>query len=240
MNAIRSPALLHPEQIHPALWRGSQLAQARLNTISTGFDRLNQELPSQGWPLGTLIELTLEHPGIGEMGLLRPALARLECGRSIALVRPPYPPHFQCWANWQLDAHPLLWINPKTTYDALWASEQVLKANTCAALLCWASGMRPGALRRLHLAARQSDILFVLLRPQPEAGQASAAPLRLSLRPINQGLEISIIKRHGPSCAHPVPVIFYPMRPKAAAHNPYVSVDQYLFAYTQPRPALST
>ena len=240
MPVIRSPALLHPERIHPALWRGSQLAMARQNTVSTGFDLLNEELPNQGWPLSTLIELTLSQAGIGEMRLLHPALAKLDCERSIALVHPPYTPYFHCWLNWQLGAHRLLWVNSQTPGDSLWASEQILKHNACAALLCWAAGVRPEALRRLHLVAQQSDALFVLLRPQIAAQQTSAAPLRLSLKPVLQGLEVAIIKRRGPSCSQPVVIPLYPARSGADMNTPsYASLDQSLPAVTQPGRTLS-
>ncbi|HEY9280042.1 MAG TPA: translesion DNA synthesis-associated protein ImuA [Eoetvoesiella sp.] len=235
MNAIKPPALLHPECIHPLLWLGSQLAMGRQNTVSTGFSPLDQELPNQGWPLSTLIELTLPQAGIGEIHLLRPALAKLAPERSIALVHPPYPPHFHCWVNWQLETHRLLWINPKTASDSLWASEQILKHNACSALLCWVPSIRPEALRRLQLAAQQSDALFVLLRPHSATRQTSAAPLRLSLRPVHQGLEVSIVKRRGPTCSHPVLIKLYPSRPYAKTHSSYVPLDQSVLALSQPR-----
>ncbi len=182
----------------------------------------------------TLIELMPSRPGIGEMLLLRPALAGLEAQRSIALVHPPYQPYFHCWVNWQLGNRRLLWIDPQTPGDTLWAAEQVLRHNACAALLCWAGNARPASLRRLHLAAQQSDTLFVLLRPPSAAQQASAAPLRLSIRPISQGIEAFILKRRGPCSSQPVPIIFYSARPAPAAQPAYVSLDQSLPARALP------
>jgi protein ImuA len=234
MDILRSIALSHPERIHPALWRGSQLALARTHTVPTGFGQLDQELPGQGWPLSTLIELILGPAGIGEMNLLHPALAQLDPERSIALVHPPYTPYFHCWANWRLDAHRLLWINTQTLGDTLWAAEQTLKHNACAALLCWVPGVRSAALHRLHLIARQSDTLFILLRPQTAAQQPSTAPLRLSLRPISEGLEISIIKRRGPRCNSPVAIPLYPAHAPITAPATHASLDQPLPAHAQP------
>src|SRR5471030_1257360 len=80
------------EDIHPALWRGSQLAHARGKTVDTGYAALSAELPGGGWPLGTLVELLVQQPGIGEIRLLRPALAALS-QRTIALVMPPHLPN---------------------------------------------------------------------------------------------------------------------------------------------------
>jgi protein ImuA len=227
-DAIRSSALLHPERIHPALWRGSQLARAHPATIGTGFHVLDQELPGQGWPLGSLVELMPTQPGIGEILLLRPALAKLDPQRSIALVHPPYEPCFHCWINWRLERHRPLWICPQTPGDILWTAEQILKHNACAALLCWVDHVRPPALRRLHLLAQQTDTLFMVLRPQAAARQASAAPLRLLLEPTAQGIAAHIIKRQGPSANAPVSLTLYPSRPALIAPVPHVSLDQPL------------
>lgn len=209
------------------------------HTLPTGFDCLNRELPQRGWPLSTLIELTLSQTGIGEIRLLRPALAQLAVQRSIALVHPPCIPYFHCWSNWQLEAHRLLWVNAKTPIDAIWASEQILKHNACSALLLWASAIRPEALRRLQLAAQQSDALFVLLSPANAVRQASAAPLRLGLKPVLQGLEVSILKRRGPSCSHPILIPLHPARSYAQTSPPHAPLDQPAPAFFQPGPALS-
>src|SRR5690606_21468454 len=199
----------------------------------TGFAALDGELPGQGWPLGSLIELMPSQPGIGEIFLLQPALARLDTERSIALVHPPYIPYFHCWKNWRLENHRLLCINPQTPSDTLWATEQILKHNACAAVLCWASHVRLAALRRLHLIAQQTDALFILLRPQNAAQQASAAPLRLRLKPCPQGLETLIIKRRGPCSARPVLITFPSAHARPSANPRHVPLDQPVPAHTQ-------
>ena len=63
------------EDIHPALWRGSQLARGAQRVVPTGHDRLSRELPGGGWPRGALIELLTRQSGVGELRLLAPALA---------------------------------------------------------------------------------------------------------------------------------------------------------------------
>jgi protein ImuA len=54
-----------PEEIHPAIWRASQLARGDGRSIATGYASLSAELPGGGWPLGALIELLPQHSGIG-------------------------------------------------------------------------------------------------------------------------------------------------------------------------------
>ena len=128
---------MRPEHIHPALWRATQLAQGSARCVATGHDALSGQLPGGGWPQGALIELLQPHPGIGEVRLLQPALARLDAARAIALVQPPHEPHIACWSQWRLDPAQLLWVDPATPEDALWAAEQILRHGTCGALLCW-------------------------------------------------------------------------------------------------------
>ncbi|MGB3289864.1 MAG: translesion DNA synthesis-associated protein ImuA [Burkholderiaceae bacterium] len=231
-----------PEHIHPALWRGSQLARPLHPVVSTGFDALDRELPGRGWPLGSLIEFLPSRAGIGEIHLLRPALAHLPPERSVILVHPPYEPHFHCWADWRLQARRLVWIKPRTQGDTLWAAEQILKHNACAALLCWADAPQPAGLRRLHLAARQSDALFVLLRPLTQAAQASAAPLRLQLMPIAQGIQAFILKRRGPACDKPISLALHPARsaaPLPEHHEQPAPLVQPAPAHAQPGRSLS-
>ncbi|OFS61867.1 cell division protein, partial [Achromobacter xylosoxidans] len=162
-----------PEQIHPALWRATQLARGAARSLPTGHAALSAELPDGGWPLGSLIELLAPQPGIGEIRLLRPALAQLETRRAIALVQPPHAPHIASWMSWRLDPRQLLWVAPEKPLDALWAAEQILKNGSCGALLCWLPHVRPESLRRLHLAAQASDLLFVALRPASAAQHAT-------------------------------------------------------------------
>ncbi len=64
-------------QLHPSLWRASQVGGAAQRTTASGFEALDAQLPGGGWPHGTLTELLLAQPGVGEMRLLAPALAAL-------------------------------------------------------------------------------------------------------------------------------------------------------------------
>lgn len=220
----RSAFLLrHPEHIHPALWRATQLSRPAGPTVPTGFAALDNALPGQGWPVGQLIEILLDHPGCGELQLFRHALMQQHPERSIALVQPPHPPCIQAWANWRLAPERLLWLQPSCTADALWATEQVLRHNCCAAVLCWAHPIHPAGLRRLQLLARQSDSLCIVLRPDAVRGQPSAAALRLAVQPCRQGMRLHIIKRQG--ALSPAPILLKLYASHKAASQRHVSVD---------------
>ncbi|MFA7681241.1 MAG: translesion DNA synthesis-associated protein ImuA [Pigmentiphaga sp.] len=202
--------LSSPERIHGALWRASQLYRSPSRCMDTGFPALSAELPGGGWPLGNLVELLLRQPGVGELQLLRPVLSRLSAERPVMLVQPPHLPHIAAWANWGCAPSGLLWVNAQRQADALWAADQVLRSGTFGALLLWQDRIRNQTLRRLQLAAQESDTLFIVVRPLAAAEQASPSPLRLALQPTRQALNISIVKRRGPSHAGPLALKLYP------------------------------
>ena len=202
---LDSSVLQHPEKIHPALWRGSQLAHSFQKTVSTGYDALDEQLPGQGWPTGALIEIMSPRSGMGEMQLLKPALLNLVNDRSIILVNPPYTPSSLSLQHWFSDQR-IFWIRPNTTRNTLWTAEKILQHNTSAALLCWIADAHPASVQRLHLAARKSHTLFFSLRPASVATQSSIAPLRLRLDPDIWGLNVSVLKRRGPRLNTAIPV----------------------------------
>ena len=206
----RSATAVAPEELHPSLWLASQLAHTATRCIDTGLPALSAQLPGGGWPTGTLFELLLQQHGIGELRLLRPALASLGT-RPVVLLQPPHAPHALALAALGLAPSQLIWLRSgSNSGDALWAAEQVLRSGCCGALLFWQQHARGDTLRRLHLAAQSGDTLFCMLRPLAAAQDASPAPLRLSLRPAAGGIEIGFVKRRGPQRDAPLFIPFTP------------------------------
>jgi protein ImuA len=199
----------HIESIHPSLWRGSQLARAYGKTVDTGYAALSAELPGGGWPLGALVELLVQQPGIGEMRLLRPALSALSA-RPVALLQAPHVPNALAFAYLGLPMDRLMRLRAPKTADALWCAERVLQAKTCGALLFWQQHIRTEALRRLHLAAQATETLLVLVRPLASAQDSSPATLRLGVRPAEGGLVVDVVKRRGPTRAETLSVALQP------------------------------
>ncbi|QNB00888.1 translesion DNA synthesis-associated protein ImuA [Massilia sp. Se16.2.3] len=219
-----SQNLAAPEDLHPSLWRASQLARAGTRCVDTGHAALSSQLPGGGWPVGTLVDLLLQQPGIGEMRLLRPALAAAT-GRRIVLLQPPHTPQALALAALGVPPSQLIWLRTSRGADALWAAEQVLRSGSCGALLFWANHARGESLRRLHLAAQCGETLFFMMRPLASAQDSSPAPLRLSLRPAPGGLDISFVKRRGPQRDAP---LFLPLNP--IVFQRHASVDRPVFA----------
>ncbi|AMP05708.1 translesion DNA synthesis-associated protein ImuA [Collimonas pratensis] len=194
-----------------ALWRADQMGVYQGAVTTTGYAALDRELPNGGWPHSALIELLLHQSGCGEMRLLQPALLQIAQQRRIVLLQPPHLPQLAAWENAGLASEKLLWIKTGRSVDALWSAEQVLRNGSCGALLMWQSHVRGEALRRLHLAAQASDTLLWMIRPLSAAHESSPSPLRLSLQPARNGVEIQLLKRKGPQHEHafylPLPAI---------------------------------
>jgi protein ImuA len=189
---------LHPALGGISLWRASQLGRANGRTVDTGYPSLSAELPGAGWPRGALMELLVQQTGVGELRLLAPALAAV-ANRPIAILQPPLEPNVHGLAYAGIPPNQILLVKGKTSSDVLWAAEQTLKAGTCGALLVWQTHVRAESLRRLHLAAKTSETLFVLIRPLSAAQDPSPAELRLAVRPAAGGVAVDILKRKGPA-----------------------------------------
>ncbi|WP_227544633.1 translesion DNA synthesis-associated protein ImuA [Sapientia aquatica] len=192
---IFNPAALPELQ---GVWRANQMAVSRTATCSTGFDIIDDELPSRGWPRSALIELLLQQSGIGEMQLLKPVLSQLSVKQKIVLVQPPYLPQAMACKSWGIATHNLLWIKTASAADALWATEQILKNGCGGAVILWQSNVRNESLRRLHLAAQSTDTWLWLMRPLTARMDSSPAQLRIALRPAAGGISLKIVKRRGP------------------------------------------
>jgi protein ImuA len=186
-----------PAAIHPLLWRGSQVVRSGRPGLDTGHAALSRQLPDGGWPPGSLTELLLSQPGIGELRLLMPALRKLSATRPVVLLQPPQLPCAAGWLAHGFASGQLLWVQPATPADALWSAEQILKSGSCGALLHWHARPRPTELRRLHLAAQAADTLYFMFRHIDDARLSSPAPLRLALQPAGEHLRVDILKRRG-------------------------------------------
>lgn len=222
MSTAPAPVPKAPEELHPSIWRASQIARATTACIETGHSALSRELVGNGWPTGTLIDLLVSQPGIGEMRLLAPALAKV-ADKPIILIQPPQTPQALALASMGIGPGQLIWIKSKVSADALWAAEQTLRSGCCGAVLLWLPQVRQESLRRLHLAAQSGSALFYLLRPIAAALDASPSPLRLSLRPAPGGVNIEFVKRRGPQREG---VLFVPLLtgaiPARTANRPHL------------------
>ncbi|MDZ4016833.1 translesion DNA synthesis-associated protein ImuA [Pseudomonas sichuanensis] len=163
------------------VWRGRQ-AQARpIGLQPSGHAALDARLPEGGWPAAALSELLLASPGVGELQLLWPTLARLTAASErVVLVAPPFIPYAPAWQAAGVDLRWLVQVDSERD-DALWAAEQCLRSGSCAAVLCWPERADDKALRRLQVAAETGNALAFACRPQQAALNPSPAALRIAI-----------------------------------------------------------
>jgi cell division inhibitor SulA/protein ImuA len=233
------------------LWRADDLAPAvgRDATVASGFAALDAELPGGGWPQGQLVELLLDAPGIGELSLLAPALARctqdaracvwvLPCERAAPAAWPtlPYPPAL---AAAGVDLAQALFVQPETPREAFWTIEQSLRAAHLGALVGWlphTSSSREGefrAMRRLQLLAGRQQAPVFLLRDARALHAPSPAALRLQLAARDGTLAVTLLKRRGRPLLEPVTLQVHPVRWREAQ----VAAPAAQTPAVQPQPA---
>lgn len=209
MDAFASGADTHRVELgrlleqHPAIWRGRSVA--RVATLPTGFAALDDALPGRGWPCAGLVEILIPRVGVGEMGLLLPALATLThrpSARWCAWLSPPFEPFAPALASHGVKLERLFVARGESS----WAFDQSLASGACEMVLAWA-GKQPAStriaklqareIRRLQLAAEKGRTLGVLFRPQRATREFSNAMLRLLVQPTEQGARVTLLKSRG-------------------------------------------
>jgi hypothetical protein len=192
-------ALLRSVVNHPDVWHARQKSNPDLSdrpTLPSGNQHLDAILPNGGWPHEGLIELLITHDGIGEMSLMLPLLAQCSQKHPVLLVAPPYQP---CALHWQQKGIKLDNLHLIQCDDdrALWASEQALRAGCCSLVMCWPKNANDTALRRLQIAATQSNCIGLLVRDAKYSVQASPAPVRVRVQQSQHGAVLQLLKCRG-------------------------------------------
>lgn len=186
------------------VWTGGHFSRPAAAGLPTGFAALDAQLPGGGWPRGSITELLLDAPGVGEVELLLPLLAGATAPALNLWVSPPWLPYAPALTARGVALERMLVIRPATRAAALWATRQALASSACHCVLAWLDRPDMAALRRLQLAAEDSGTPLLLFRPTVAARQPSPAGLRLQLSATADALRIDILKRRGPAAAAPV------------------------------------
>ncbi|MBB5193643.1 hypothetical protein HNQ50_004401 [Silvimonas terrae] len=191
---------------HPAVWRGDGRMGAAPATVPSAFRALDAQLPGGGWAVGSVTELLLGNgTGSGELPLLWPALGQIARAREVVLIAPPQVPYAPAWQQAGIDPGRMLWLQPASVTESLWAMEQALREPACGAVLGWIQGfIDDRACRRLQLAAKSGQSYGFLLRPGRGHPVPSPLPLRLSVATTDEGWQVHILKRRGLPLTAPV------------------------------------
>jgi hypothetical protein len=179
-------------------WRGRDGCDTGAQPgLPTGFRQLDDELYGDGWPLGQTIEILSDSNGLGAMGLFLPAMEQLTAkDRWQVFIAPPFMPYAPLLAARGIDTQQVLLVHPQNRQDLLWSIEQALRSTTCSAVFAWMGSdeYRYSELRKLQLAAADSDALSVLFRPRQAGHNHAPASLRLEMSAYRQ---VHILKQRG-------------------------------------------
>jgi hypothetical protein len=177
----------------PGVWRG--LGNSRNDAESTGLPELDEALIG-GWPRGALSQLVSQEIGLG-FSVLLPVLARMtQSGKAAALVSPPYIPYAPALRDAGIDLRHLLWIEPKDRVDALWATEQMLRAGLFGVVALWCPSLEVATERRLQLAAEAGRSIGIVL-PHGRWEPQSVAAVRLKLSSTPSALQVDVARCRG-------------------------------------------
>ena len=197
------------------VWRGKVATAARA-VIQTGFRELDRALPGGGWPLGAITEILVDGYGIGELGLLMPALAALtkedpaRPKKWVAWVAPPFIPYAPALQQHGVNIDRVLMIHPTSSAKSRWwAVEQAVRSGSSAGVLAWIANADDVILRRLQLAAEEQACWLLLFRSTSARLQRSPAALRVHLSQARDATRVEIVKCRGgqpgvvdvPNCA---------------------------------------
>lgn len=210
---LHDDVLQRTELAGKSMWRGSEMgSSAQREVLATGFSALDDELPGGGWPCRSLTEILQPQPALCEWRLLGASLKSIVAsGGQIILVGPPKHPHLPGLMQHGLHPSQLVWLDPKSPAERLWATEQLIKANPAGAILSWLPQARQEQLRRLQVHAQSCNAPVFLFRPSTAQFDASPAPLRLlaDLAPDWQ-ITINVFKRRGPVHGQPLNLFSIP------------------------------
>jgi cell division inhibitor SulA/protein ImuA len=188
---------------HAHVWRGKVATVARA-VIPTGFRELDRALPGGGWPLGAVTEILVDGYGIGELGLLMPALAALtkedpaRPKKWVAWIAPPFIPYAPALQQHGVDIDRVLMIHPTSSIKSrLWAIEQTVRSGSSAGVLAWVATANDVVLRRLQLAAEEQGCWVLLFRPAIARRERSPAALRIHLTQASSATRVEIVKCRG-------------------------------------------
>jgi len=194
-------------QNNPAIWCASEsvkdLAKKNAEGLPTGFNILDEILPTHGWPVNTLVDVLLPRWGIGELQLLLPVfVAMTQQQKRITWIAPPYIPYAPALAHAGIDLACLIVISREDLgsdagMESLWAMEKILRNPSCGIAMLWPQNVNDKAMRRLQVAAEEGKSLGFIFRNY--SVNSSPAALRISIEMVKHQLQITILKARGAS-----------------------------------------
>jgi len=147
--------------------------------ISLGIDAIDGSLPWGGLPCGALHEVTGAAMDGAATGFCAMLLAHLSGGtRSTIWIANDDDLYGPGLAAYGLSADRLIVVRARRPVEILWTLEEALRCRGLAAVLGEVPDLSLAASRRLQLAARNSGVTALLLRPRAETSPVTTAVTR--------------------------------------------------------------
>jgi cell division inhibitor SulA len=190
------------------LWRGGSRSSVTVPSLDSGYEALNNLLPTGGWPVQSVIEIVVDEWGSGELQVLLPLMRQLSQQKSyLALVSPPYLPYAPALHNAGIVLNQLVIIDQQVNaQDRWWSAEKILRHGDCGLVMMWPE--RPDEhnpkaynrkaykwgnhIRRLQVAAEAGNsTAFIFRRGRPVETPVS---MRLKLAYCAEGIRVQVLK----------------------------------------------
>jgi protein ImuA len=175
------------------LWQGQEVPanKAEQQFSSSGWAELDTRLGG-GWLRGSVNELQVRQPFIGELALLLPVLS--QATTTALWVNPPVQPYAPglCYQKLALSQHVI--VHETDEKLALWTAEQALHSDAVNIVLMWHGGLSATAVRRLQQAAEAKQKLAFVITPWQQQEEARAYVTRLQLER-SDSLAVRVLKR---------------------------------------------
>lgn len=176
------------------IWRGQTHSSATTSLATTGYAQLD-ELLGGGLAYGHVHEVQLALPFVGELQLVRSALADAAAqSKPVFWINPPAQPQASCLSRLcGSDAQHVV-LESLADPDAVWAMRTVLQANCAAVCLLWLAQPGAGDVRILQKAMQGNSGLSVVFCA-PMNAEARSYHTRLRAVVEHSQLRWQIIKR---------------------------------------------
>ena len=153
---------------HSGIWQPKQF-ECVTGSVASGSPMLDSQLGG-GWRFEQVYQVG-QQQSEGLFSLMMPAIYRMmEQKRWLILISPPKSVVQQFRNLPQFDASRLLVVHSKDDIDVCWAMEGAIRNRTAACIFSWASQVDQRDIKRLKLAARQSNSLNVIIDQQANCG----------------------------------------------------------------------
>ena len=216
--SIKNETLRHKNTQSKVLGGAQNPELIHEQAMSTGYSALDTVLQGQGWPVAAVIELLSTPKAHSELRLLLPAYRQCSQHFDVVFVNPPYVFNGTALQQQGIRLERTLIIRTESKVDTLWALQQCLLSHTFAMVVGWLpDSVSMTQIKKLRVACAQGPARCFLYRTHSAARTASAADLRLLLRPLdNDRLGLTVIKQRGCSSWQE---LMFSLHPKISLHR---------------------